>query len=118
MLDETQEERLLRSIEMQLTEGEAHIAPEIIRSIRLGDEMKRFSQSPVGKYILDRAAAQISDASETLLRQINLQSEESIRAHRDGYVANLVLDWFDDALIAAREARKFAEQTTEDEHYG
>jgi len=87
--------------------------PHLVKAIQLGIEVEAWLAEPVGVYLYDRAVGQITAATESLLANPDIRSEQARADHDQARIANLFLDWLNDALSDAREA-----QATLEEEYG
>lgn len=87
--------------------------PELVKAVQLGVDAERFmTKSKIGVYLYNRALSQITEATSGLSRMRGIRNRDAEELHDDLRVAQLFLDWMNDALEAGRRAE---EQLQEEE---
>lgn len=110
-------EGIIRGTQLnQLEEELAQFPPELVRAVQLGMEVEDFmANSPIGKFLYNRAMTQISEATEGLLANPDIKSDLAKDDHDRARIANLFLEWLNEALAEAKGAQASLEEEYEQE---
>lgn len=76
----------------------------LVEMFMFGEEMLRFQETKIGKHMVEKANAQLSEATRRMFNETDVTSDAFKKAHFEGTVALALLRLMDNAISSGKKA--------------